>query len=45
MPKKPGMLEREYARQALKEGLKLGANPFKFGLPALDDTGNISLLT
>ena len=32
----PGMLPREYARQALMRGLKyeaeLGANPFKFGL-------------
>jgi hypothetical protein len=40
--KKPGMLEREYARQALKEGLKLeqrlGANPFKFGFAAGTDT-------
>ena len=42
VPKKPGMLEREYARQALKEGLKLeatlGVNPFKFGLASGTDT-------
>ena len=42
VPKKPGMLEREYARQALKEGLKLGqelgANPFKFGFVSGTDT-------
>ena len=35
VPKKPGMIEREYARRALEEGLKLeqtlGVNPFKFG--------------
>ena len=35
VPKQPGMIEREYARQALAEGLKLeaalGVNPFKFG--------------
>ena len=41
VPKKPGMLEREYARQALKEGLKLeatlGANPFKFGFASGTD--------
>jgi len=34
--KKPGMLAREYARNALKRGLlyqqSLGANPFKFGM-------------
>jgi hypothetical protein len=34
--KKPDMLQREYARSALKTGLqlerKLGVNPFKFGL-------------
>jgi hypothetical protein len=43
-PKKPGMIEHEYARQALKDGLKveqqLGANPFKFGLAAGTDTHN-----
>ena len=35
-PKKPEMLEFEYARSALRNGLKmeaeLGANPYKFGL-------------
>lgn len=35
VPKQPGMIEREYAREALKQGLalekKLGVNPFKFG--------------
>jgi hypothetical protein len=40
-PKKPGMLEREYARDALKNGLKveqdLGVNPFKFGMVAGTD--------
>ncbi len=40
--KKAGMLEREYARQALKEGLKLeeklGVNPFKFGLVSGTDS-------
>jgi len=40
--KQPGMLEREYVRQALKEGLlleaKLGVNPFKFGLVSGTDT-------
>ena len=34
--KDPGMIEREYAREAYKRGLqyenKLGVNPFKFGL-------------
>ncbi len=42
VPKKPGMIEREYARRALKEGLKLeqtlGVNPFKFGLVSGTDT-------
>ena len=41
VPKKPGMIEREYARDALKNGLKveqdLGVNPFKFGLVAGTD--------
>jgi len=36
VPKKPGMLDFEYAREALKRGLALeealGTNPFKFGL-------------
>ena len=35
-PKQPGMLQYEYTRQALKNGLKiereLGVNPFKFGM-------------
>jgi hypothetical protein len=35
-PKKPEMLQYEYAREALKNGLllerKLGVNPFKFGM-------------
>lgn len=35
VPKKPGMLETEYAREALKNGLVLhgkhGTNPFQFG--------------
>lgn len=34
--KEPGMIEREYVREAYKRGLafeqKLGANPFKFGM-------------
>ena len=42
VPKQPGMLEHEYARQALAEGLKLeaslGANPFKFGFVSGTDT-------
>lgn len=36
VPKKPGMVNTEYAREAYKNGLaldaRLGANPFKFGL-------------
>jgi len=40
--KKPDMLPREYARQALARGLKyeaeLGANPFKFGLIGATDS-------
>jgi len=36
VPKKPGMIDTEYAREALKNGLKLkakfGVNPFKFGM-------------
>lgn len=36
VPKKPGMIPYEYAREAYKHGLEiekqLGANPFKFGL-------------
>ena len=42
VPKKPGMIEHEYVRQALKNGLKLeqqlGVNPFKFGLVGGTDT-------
>jgi len=41
-PKKPEMLQFEYARQALKNGLKLeqqlGVNPFKFGMIGSTDT-------
>ncbi len=41
-PKKPGMIEFEYARQALKNGLllesKLGVNPFKFGMVGSTDS-------
>jgi len=40
-PKKPDMIQYEYAREALKQGLKLeeklGTNPFKFGLAAGTD--------
>ncbi|MCZ6771898.1 MAG: DUF3604 domain-containing protein [Proteobacteria bacterium] len=40
--KKPDMLAREYARQALMRGLKyeagLGANPFKFGMIGSTDS-------
>lgn len=47
VPKEPGMIEYEYARQALKRGLKLedelGTNPFKFGmLGSTDDHTGIS---
>jgi hypothetical protein len=47
VPKKPGMIEFEYAREALKRGLKLedkfGTNPFKFGmLGSTDDHTGIS---
>ena len=42
VPKKPGQIQYEYARQALKNGLmmeaKLGANPFKYGLIASTDS-------
>jgi hypothetical protein len=42
--KTSGMLEHEYARDALKNGLRieaaLGANPFKFGAAAGTDTHN-----
>jgi hypothetical protein len=41
-PKTPDMLPREYAREALKRGLRyeesLGANPFKFGVIGSTDT-------
>jgi len=41
-PKTKDMLPREYAREALKRGLKyedtLGANPFKFGMIGSTDT-------
>ena len=41
VPKKPEMLEFEYARSALKNGLKLeqtlGVNPYKFGLVGSSD--------
>jgi len=44
LPKKPGMLNHEYAREALKNGLaiedRLGANPFKFGLIGSTDNHN-----
>lgn len=40
--KKPGMVAREYAREALKRGLaydqKLGANPFMFGMLGSTDS-------
>lgn len=47
VPKEPGMIEREYAREALKNGLmleeKFGTNPFKFGLVgSTDDHTGIS---
>ena len=44
VPKKPGMIQFEYLREALKNGLKveqdLGANPFKYGMAAGTDTHN-----
>ena len=43
-PKKPGQIQYEYAREALKNGLKvetdLGTNPFKFGMAGGTDTHN-----
>jgi hypothetical protein len=40
--KDPGMIEREYAREAFKRGLqyekKLGVNPFKFGIVGSTDS-------
>jgi hypothetical protein len=42
--KKPGDIEHEYAREALKTGLRLqdqfGINPFKFGMVSGTDTHN-----
>ncbi len=42
VPKEPGMISRDYAREALKRGLqyeeRLGANPFKFGLVGSSDS-------
>ncbi len=42
VPKKDGMLQYEYAREALKNGLKLeqaiGINPYKFGLVGSTDS-------
>jgi hypothetical protein len=44
IPKKPGMLEHEYLRQALKDGPmveeNLGVNPFKYGMAGGSDTHN-----
>jgi Protein of unknown function (DUF3604) len=44
VPKKPGMIQHEYLREALKDGLaleqKLGANPFKYGIAGGTDTHN-----
>ena len=44
VPKKPGMIQYEYAREALKNGIKveqeLGTNPFKYGMSAATDTHN-----
>lgn len=41
-PKKPGMIQYEYSREAYKNGLmlekNLGVNPFKFGLASGTDT-------
>jgi len=42
VPKTPGMINHEYAREALKNGLaveaELGANPFRFGLVGSTDS-------
>ena len=42
VPKKDSMLQYEYAREALKNGLmlgtKLGTNPYKFGMVGSSDT-------
>ena len=44
VPKKPGEIQHEYLREALKNGLKvdqdLGANPFKYGMAGGTDTHN-----
>ena len=44
MPKTPGMIQYEYVREALKNGLKveqdLGTNPFKYGMAGGTDTHN-----
>jgi hypothetical protein len=41
VPKKPGMIQYEYAREAFKNGIaleqELGANPFKYGLVSGSD--------
>lgn len=47
VPKQPGMIDTEYARQALKQGLQVeeeyGTNPFKFGfVGSTDDHTGIS---
>jgi len=43
-PKTPGMIQYEYLREALKNGLKveqdLGANPFKYGMAGGTDAHN-----
>jgi len=44
VPKQPGMIEHEYLREALKNGLRVeaevGINPFKYGFAAGTDTHN-----
>ena len=44
VPKQPGMIQYEYLREALKNGVKieqeLGANPFKYGMVGGTDTHN-----
>jgi hypothetical protein len=44
VPKKPGMIQYEYLREALKNGLKVeqqvGVNPFKYGMGGGTDTHN-----
>lgn len=43
-PKKPEMIQHEYAREALKNGLaleaRLGVNPYKFGMVGSSDAHN-----